>query len=974
MFTPSSTPRLFALPPGVDFCHEVAQGVLSRMQGQDPAALARVRIYVPNHRMQKRLREVFVQSGTLLLPQLRLVTDPGADPTLSDQPAAVPELRRRLELTTLIARLLDTDPDLAPKSSLFALSDSLATLLSEMNSEGVSVQVLEDLDISDESGHWARALNFVKIAHDYLTQLGTGPDAKTRLRAAVMTLVDVWRTTPPETPVILAGSTGSRGLTAHMIRAIAQLPQGAVILPGVDTDMPPHVWRQLDNPLTGEDHPQFRFARLADDLGLDVTTLPRWNETAAPCPPRNALVSLALRPAPVTDDWRRDGPNLTDLDHATQNLTLVEAPSPRIEAETIALRLRQAVEDGITAALITPDRTLTRQVAAALDRWNITPDDSAGVPLHLTAVGRLLRHSAEFLTAMPDAQGLLTLLKHPLTHTGEGRGQHLLWTRMLEMSLRRDGPPYPNRVSMLKWAENTPEATDWADWVCSFLQDHSTGQHPLPDLVARHIAMTERLASGPGAPAETLWDGDAGQDAQRLMADLQQHAEAGTDMTPRDYLALITTVLQGKEVRTTGLKVHPNVLIWGTQEARSRSADMIILGGLNEGSWPEMPGADPWLNRRLRAQAGMLLPDRTIGLSAHDFQMAIAGEQVWITRSLRSEDAETVPSRWLNRLTNLLGGLPDGKPCLEAMRTRGAKWVAMAEAQGKPTQDVKAAPRPSPCPPVSTRPRRFRITDISHLLRDPYAIYAREILRLTPIDPLIMNADARIKGTAVHEVMERLIQDRIDPAAPDAKAQLLEISQQVLTQHCPWPTARVLWQAQMQRNAATILTAEAARRQRSSQIFAEIDGVITLPDVNITLRGRADRIDLDDQGRAWVYDYKTGAPPSVKAQKVFDKQLLIEAAMVERGGFPDIGPSPVAGAAYLQIGAKITEVPAPLDDHPPDAVWADLHTIFRNWDDPSQGYTARRAAEKTSYAKDYDQLARYGEWDTDTLPVPEEVK
>ncbi|MEO0903960.1 MAG: double-strand break repair protein AddB, partial [Pseudomonadota bacterium] len=395
MFDPQTTPRIFASPPGVDFAQGLVAGLTARCKGMTPTDLARVEIYVNTTRMQRRIRTVFDAGPARLLPRVRLITDLANDPISLDLPPAVSPLQRRLELSQFVAKLLDKEPDLAPRAALYDLSDSLAKLMDEMQGEGVGPEVITGLDVTDQSGHWERALAFLKIITPFFDQQNEPPDKEARQRMVIEALAQKWQTEPPQHPILIAGSTGSRGATALFMQAVAKLPQGAIILPGFDFDLPDTVWDAMNDDLTAEDHPQYRFRRLMDLIGFQRKDVGDWSGQTPVHPARNKLISLSLRPAPVTDQWLSDGPDLGDLHHATKGLTLVEAASPRVEAETIALRLRQAAEDGITAALISPDRMLTRQVTAALDRWDIKPDDSAGTPLALSPPGRFLRHIAD---------------------------------------------------------------------------------------------------------------------------------------------------------------------------------------------------------------------------------------------------------------------------------------------------------------------------------------------------------------------------------------------------------------------------------------------------------------------------------------------------------------------------------------------------------------------------------------------------
>lgn len=977
MFEPSARPRVFALPPGVDFPAELIAGLTARLDGQPPEALARVQLVVNTRRMARRIRELLDAGPPRLLPRLSLVTDFADASAIARLPPPVPPLRRRLELARLVAAALDRQPDLAARASVYDLADSLAALIDEMQGEGVPASAIRELDVSDESGHWARAQKFIDIAENFLSATDDALDTQAYHRRLVESTIARWQKAPPQHPVIVAGSTGSRGTTLMLMEAVARLPQGAVILPGFDFDMAPQAWEDLDDALSAEDHPQFRFRRLMERLGIGPGDIARWTDTLPPAPARNRLLSLALRPAPVTDSWMREGPALTGLDRATADLTLVEAPSPRSEALAIALRLRQAAEHGQVAALITPDRMLTRQVAAALDRWGIEPDDSAGLPLQLSPPGRFLRHVAALFSGRLTAQALMTLLKHPLCHGGAGRGRHLLASRDLELQLRRHGPPFPDAASLKAYGKNASPAPDsgWIDWLCRcFCGQEIPDERPLAFWVARLRKLAEAIAAGSATDgAGELWERNAGQKARAVIEALAAEAGAAGALGARDFADLLGALLSAEEVRDRDAP-HPHIMIWGTLEARVQGAELLILAGLNEGSWPESVPPDPWLNRRMRHQAGLLLPERRIGLAAHDFQQAIAAREVWLTRATRSEDAETVPSRWLNRLTNLLEGLPEqgGRAALAAMRARGATWLHWVEALEKPTP-LPPAPRPSPRPPVSTRPRKLSVTQVKTLIRDPYAIYARDVLRLRPLDPLVRQPDALLRGTVIHAVLEKLVRGSLEGGLPD-REDFLALAERIMARDVPWPAARRLWLARIARVADWFLAREAARQAVARPIAFECRGRLELKDPAFTLTGTADRIDRDDAGRLVIYDYKTGSPPSAKEQAAFDKQLLLEAVMAESGAFEGIDPAPVAAAVFIGLGTTPKEVPAPLADEPTERVREDLRKLLAAYLRPEQGFTARRAMQKDTDRGDFDQLARFGEWDLTAAPAPEDLR
>lgn len=973
MFDPSDDPRVFALAPGVDFPAALLSGVRDRTKGWPPDQIARIQIIVNTRRMARRIRNIFDAGPAGLMPRITLLTDAGFVPGAHIPGSPVSPLRRRLELVQLVRKLVEEQPDFAPRVSLFDLADSLAELMDEMHGEGVEPDAITGLDLDTVSEHWTRTQTFIGITQQFFGSEAAFQDAQTRLRRMVQARIAHWQAHPPTHPVILAGSTGSRGTAQMLMQAVARLPQGAVVLPGFDFDMPPETWDALSDALTAEDHPQFRFASFLQALDMAPADVLQWTTAATPSHARNRAVSLALRPAPVTHAWLDEGPQLGPLEPAFDNVTLVEAESPRDEALAIALRLRQAAQDGIKAALITPDRMLTRQVSAALDRWQILPDDSAGLPLQLSAPGRLIRHAAQLLLRPLSAEALIEILKHPLCHDGDGRGAHMLLTRDLELDLRAGKVGTPTPEKLLAWASARNSAlTDWGTWlVTQFCGQNTRDERPLEEWTDRLRRMVEAISAGSVAQTGGIWDRNAGEKARKVLDALTEDAPAGGDMPAHDFVNLIGALLSREEVRDRDAPDR-NIMIWGTLEARVQGADLLILGGLNEGSWPEAAKPDPWLNRSMRKAAGLLLPERRIGLSAHDFQQAIGAPEVWLTRAKRSDDAQTVPSRWLNRMTNLLDGLADtgGKAALANMRAKGNTWLRWAGAL-ESVKRADPAPRPSPRPPLAARPRQLSISGLRNLIRDPYAVYARSVLRLYPLNPLVQAPDYKERGTLFHAVFEEYIKQTLQDPELLTVDGLMRVARETLGNTVPWPTTRLLWEARMQNLGQSFVADEVTRQANATPTAFEEKMRATLTDPPFTIIAKADRLDRDAQGRLRIYDYKTGKPPSANQMRAFEIQLMVEAAMAERFGTENLPPSPVIEASYIGVGSQAAVVPAPIDAL--DEIWQQLGELLTAYLSPGHGFTARARMERDAQAGDYDQLARFGEWDPSDDPVPEDL-
>ncbi|MDO5705495.1 MAG: double-strand break repair protein AddB, partial [Paracoccus sp. (in: a-proteobacteria)] len=647
---------VFGLPCGVDFAAGFLRGYDARTRHLPPEQQARISIWVNSARTLTALRLAFAAGPARLLPRMRLVTDLGA----GDGPVA-PPLARRMELARLVAGLIEARPELGHGQSIPKLAESLSALMTEMQREGCAADALNRIEAGDHARHWQNALEFLRIAARFHLS-APEQDRAARQRAAAERLGADWAAgrNLPDAPVIVAGSTGSHGGTRAFMQAVARLPMGAVVLPGYDFDQPDAIWDGLDAP-GAEDHPQARFAAL---LGAGVRP---WDTAPPPDPARNRLVSLALRPAPVTDQWIADGPGLGDLRPATAELTLIEADQPGAEAAAIAALIRAELEQNRRVTLIAADRGLTRRVAAALDRWHIIPDDSAGRPLPLSPPGLLLRMLADLPGQTITADRLIAILKHPLVATGSPilpRNEALLLIRELELHLRRHGPAFPDAAALRNWGDRRAETRgDFADWLADLLDGplaalaDDRDARPVSDRLADLTALAQAFAAGPaGDVAQSrLWQEQPGALTRAVLADLAAHAAHAPPMRARDFADLLHGEMQALALRGD-VEADPRVRIRGPREARTESHGTVILAGLNEGGWPQPVSPDPWLSRPMRLTVGLTLPERQIGLSAHDFQQGIAADRVILTRARRDADAETIPSRWLNRLLNLMNG------------------------------------------------------------------------------------------------------------------------------------------------------------------------------------------------------------------------------------------------------------------------------------------------------------------------------
>ena len=994
---PSRAPAVYSIPAGLPFAKTLADALFGpgalALATDDPLAIARATIFVPTRRAARALSEALVRrSGAraTLLPRIRPFGDLDDDEALlgdaphdeSDDlpPAAAPMARCFLLMRLVMAwRERKTGVPMVRADEAARLAQTLARFIDEMQSERLDPAALKDLAPERFAAHWQEIVEFLAIVTRewpaVMTRLGL-IDPIARRNLALQRLAARWRAKPPPHPVIAAGSTGSLPATAELIATIARLPKGAVVLPGLDRTLDDEAWAALE-----PSHPQYGLKMLTEGLGMPRVAV---RDLVAAQPRRGArlaLIAEALRPAVTTHVWRA----LTPLDRtALDGFAWVECANEEAEAGVIALKLRETLETPEkTAALVTADRGLARRVAAQLERYGIVVDDSAGRPLALTPPGAFLRLSGSLEIEQVAPVSLLALLKHPLAAGRLAPEAFRRRVRALELACLRGPRPSPGFEGLraaLQDAANEPETKTRRDEIAALLPwlDGIVAAHaPLAQLIASpratiaallaaHISFAEWLAAsdaehGPGR----LWAGETGERAAAFIAELAEAADDAPEIAPSSYPALLDALMAGIMVRPARPR-HSRLFIWGPLEARLQSADVMILGGLNEGSWPPEPEPDPWLSRPMRVALGLSPPERHIGLAAHDFTQCCGAPEVLLTRSRRAGTSPTIASRWLTRLDALVGLIaPDGRSRIDAHHLR--TWQSALEA---PARVVPCAP-PAPRPPLHARPRRFSVTAVETWLADPYSIFARRILRLTPLDELDADPSAAERGSLIHDVLDRFVRDHPTDLPDDALDRLIAAGATRFAALAHRPAVMAFWWPRFERIAAWFIDVERERRAQGTHPCAtEIAGTLCFdaPGGTFTLSAKADRIDRGADGGLVIIDYKTGTIPSKReVEKGKRSQLPLEAAIALAGGFGTAVPeAQIAAREYWRLsgGEEPGEIRSVSDD--PGALARSLLARLQNYvagfDDPNTPYRVTpRPSFFLSYP-DYDHLARVGEW------------
>ena len=976
-------PAIYTIPPEQPFLDTLVAGLMRRA-GTAPLALAGMTVLLPTRRAARSLREAFLRAGegaAMLLPRMLPVgdLDPEELALLPDEtegggegfeiPPAVPELRRRLLLTQLVRRQAEAKGAPIALGQAAPLARELARFLDEVHAEGCDLAKLDELAPGELAAHWQDVVKFLDILRvhwpEILSSLGC-LDPGARRNRLLEAQAEAWRRKPPRGPVIAAGITGGVPAVAALMKVVAHLPQGAVVLPGLDTAADGAMWELL---LADPAHPQHVMAKFLDSLGVEREAVEPWHHASA-MPPRARLLREALAPAALTHRWRF----IAGVDaSALKGLRRLDCAGPQEEAGAIALLLREALEEpGRTAALVTPDRDLARRVGAELRRWDIDIDDSAGLPLNRTPPGVFLRLVLDLAAERWAPLPLLAVLKHPLCTSGLPAGAIRERVRALEQAALRGARPKPGAEGLreLLSTERGPlhALVDRIDAATApLIAALAAEKADLATVVAAHIACCESLAeSDEEAGAARLWREPAGEAAALFLNELLQEAQGFPAFRGGEYPALFESLLAGPVVRPPYGR-HPRLFIWGLLEARLQQADLIVLGGLNEGVWPAAIGSDPWLSRPMRQSFGLPPPERRIGAAAHDFALALGAGEVVMTRAARVEGAPTVPSRWLLRLDTVLRAA--GVENHLAADVAPLDWQAKLDEPAGPPRPAVA---PAPSPPFEARPRKLSITEIETWRRDPYAIYARHVLRLKALDPLDADPGAADRGIVIHDALGNFLKTYPKQLPADAVTRLLALGEQSFGPLLARPGVWAFWWPRYRRVAEWIAALEAERRPLLDDVVAEIDGKMTLdaPGGPFEIVGRADRIERRRDGRVAIIDYKTGGVPEVgEINDGFTPQLALEAAMIEQGGFAGIAKSAVGELAYWKLGGgdpagkvmRREDDPAKLRELI-DRTIAGMKDLIGAFDDPARPYLAMPRPDRAPRYSDYAHLERVKEW------------
>ncbi|MDD4555985.1 MAG: PD-(D/E)XK nuclease family protein [Alphaproteobacteria bacterium] len=952
--------KIFNIPASCSFADTLAE-LLIKQYENCLLELVDVLILMPNRRACLSLKEAFVRVRGLqptMLPKILSIGDVEEEELqilgfnvsfqLNELSPAIDNFERDFLFTKYILEKSSSfGLERLSLPQAFFLSQELSKMIDTVNFEGLSFDNLKNLVPEEYASHWLETLSFMEIiTHDWpkiLKERGL-VDASSRYNQLLEIQQEIWQKSKTTQRIIVAGNVANFPAVQNLIKTVLELPNGELYLNGLDKFLDEKSWQELD-----ETHPEKEVKTLLDFLEVqrsDVQDVAKANNEQ-----REILISEMMRPAKTTDKWREvKNKNLSHL--AWRGIKEIECEDSRVEATVVAMLMREVLETPEkTAALVTTDRNLARRVSNELEKWDVKVDDSAGKPVHLTPIGIFLRQIVKTCEPTATNVDLLGLLKNPYVSLGLETASVRKAVREYEQKvLRADKPACSEEVS---------ELISLLEEKLSKLKSIlNLGSVSLKELIACHLEVAVSLSATKDKDGnQALWRGDDGAALAKFFASFYEKADVLETVEAKEYLDFFEVLLSRITVRTN-YGTHPRLKILGPIEARFNSFDVIIIGGGNEGIWPKLSSADPWMSRPMKKDFGFPLPEKQIGILAKDFASLLAREEVYLTRADRVEGTPMIKSRWLMRLETVISAL--GIKLQEIEEKSYPYWV-------KKFDDLKSIDKisaPEPKPSLELRPRKLSMSAIETLMKDPYIVFAKYILKLKPLNELEIDLTAADYGSIIHGILDKFNQKFPKAYPQNAKEELLKIGSAFFDENEIALETKVFWWPKFEKTVEWLVEVETKYRQDIAQIYSEIEGTFSLnaPAGEFIITAKADRVDVSKNGKVNIIDYKTGKAKSEKeVWSGYAPQLPIEALIAQAGGFKEIGKKEVQELIYWSLARKEDvfdkEIQALLQSN-----LEKIHQLVSVFDDVETPYMAKPHHKYATQNNDYEHLARTKEW------------
>ncbi len=880
-------------------------------------------IFLPTSRACRAIEKMFVEKiGHAIIPPKLIPLGNGLDDL--DDSNVMDSSDRLLILLALIMAEQRATGNPESISLTLPLANSLIQMLDYITTEQIDVPNWDELVDDKFATHWvakAKFLNLVtKSLPKIMSEYGVISSKQKQIIDAKSAIKKI-DNNEITGKIIVCGSTASIPSTAELMQSVLRHKNGIIILPGAVHEMTEQTMQSvIEN--GSEHHPYFGIFRWLKKCNLKPSDIQKLDYGIS----NIGFLNQCFEPTEkLPSDLKLNG------------VKLIECENESIESQTLALMIRDNIEQKKSVLVVTPDIGTSYRISKHLSNMGTMADLSSGQPASMTAFGNLFIMILNAYLEPHNPVNILGILKHKFVYCGITSEQNKKFTEQLERHYFRKPITYET-LNELKSEIISRDGTndEFASWTTTWINALIRPENNFFDYTKHSIAtLCKNNDNQYNAELYT----DESKSAWLALNDLNQSIINGPlEINLADYKTLCMNTLQSTAIRNKNA-TSSNISVLGPIEARLLTADTVILSGLNEGMFPKNGFDHPWVNRKIIDEIGLPHPERKVGLMALDFMTLSCAKNVYWVRSKKMGSEITTESRFLSRVDVISKRMGDKIEHCEL-------YTKMAES----LDNVEISPITplEPRPPVNSRINNPYVTDLDLLIHNPYAYYAKCILKLRPLDEVNREIDSRDFGNLIHSVLEK-----INPniSENDLIKKLDFESDKILPKKS---VLRRFWHNRFVEIAPTVIK----MLQLSINARTEISGSLNFG--KHTIRARADRI-WNDNDTGHVLDIKTGTPPSKKSLNAGNSpQLPLSASMlINEPGFINQSKCKTAIIHFLQLQFRNTKLVTYDETSTSEMISAThdkIEKLFEYYSNPNTPFVYRETSEPKYQI--YDQLAR----------------
>lgn len=943
-------PNLINIAPNQHFFATLSD-LLSQNFGNE---IANLTILLPNHRSCREFEQTFVKKhdkNSIILPKIKAISDISFEDFFDFLPNdTILEMIDELIDIHLISgidyllflgqkiRQLDVFGYNIDANQSLIIASQLENLFDEIEKNDIDIGKLHDIDDSNLSLHRQITLDFLKSFHVQIKNSLIRDNIffnSSYQNFIINKFIEALNRYGTKNPIIIAGSTGSLSVGKKLIQAIAAQQNCLAVIYGFDHSLAT---------LNAQYHPNFLLNQLVEFLEINPASIQTYQGQNQLCTQsRSDFIKYCMLTHDQSHQWQDLDSKLNVIEIAqdlSDNFTLIEAKDEKEEAKLIAL----ALYDASNASVIVNNDKLATLLKYELENLGLQYNDSRNISILNSKIICFILSLLQLIENDFAAYDLLSLIKNPLFKDHANPIIFDLEKKILRQERSETG--LQGIKTKLKTV-NDAKITAFFDDLCRDLSALTQLSHHIniASYSQQLIASVEKLTN------QTWHSLLQTQDGQVEIFELFEKLKKQDFfmINSQNPLQIFRTIFSKASYYMMS-DANAAIQILSPVEARLVNRDLVIIASLNEGDFPEIESQN-WLGKKIRKDLGVDKKLVKIGQNAYDFSHYLHNKKVILSRSLVKNNAVSICSPFLLKFKALC---QKANIALNSGQNLKQQLLCMQECE----QII--ASRANPKPPQHLRPKTLAITDIAKLRSDPYAIYAKKILKLKELQKIDYETGFAEFGSFIHKILEEYVK------APQAKELFIKKAQKIFEDYFTSIQAQLTWWPKFENIFDNFIQTE----EKFSYLknYTEIPAHIVIN--NITLRGKIDRAALNQNNAIDIYDYKTGQISSIKSViSGDDPQLTISALMIIEGLIEiDMkNYDNIASINYWKLSlsnqSDITTICKKSDELQIliNAAKSGLEKLFSYFENEENGYIS--APKLKQYKKnEYHHLARIDEW------------